>query len=181
MRTSPSRTPDPATAPEPSGSLLREVTRLYVRAQRAAADCCGTTATQCQVITELGRTGAIPIGELGRRLCLEKSWIGRAVEGLAAAGLLSKEPNPADSRSWLIDLTAAGRRRLAALNKQIEDHATRVMNRLSPADRQTVQASLALLLAALRDDAGLPQNLSDAACRLPNRTVQGDRRVATAE
>ena len=37
------------------GSLLREVTRLYVRAQRTAADCCGTSPTQCQVITELAK------------------------------------------------------------------------------------------------------------------------------
>ena len=54
------------TDPEISGSLLREVTRLYARAQRTAADCCGTTPTQCQVITELGRAhvGA-PKGEVG--------------------------------------------------------------------------------------------------------------------
>lgn len=141
--------------PEVSGSLLREVTRLYARAQRTAADCCGTTATQCHVITELGRTGAIPVGELGRRLCLEKSWIGRAVDSLVMEGLAAKAPNPADSRSWLVSLTPAGMRRHRSLNDQLEAHAERVMNRLSASDRATVNRSLAIVLRALREDAGV--------------------------
>ena len=143
------------TDPEISGSLLREVTRLYARAQRTAADCCGTTPTQCQVITELGRTGPIALGELGRRLCLEKSWIGRAVEGLVSDGLVAKAPNPADSRSTIVRLTAAGQRRHRALNDQLEDHAERVMSALSASDRMAVNRALALLLSALRGDAGL--------------------------
>ncbi len=140
---------------ELSGDLLREVTRLYARAQRMAADCCATTPTQCQVITELGRTGAIPLGELGRRLCLEKSWIGRAVDGLVAEGLVAKSTNPADSRSWLVKLTPAGIRRHKALNDQLEAHAERVMDALAGADRASVHRALALLLTALRADAGL--------------------------
>jgi DNA-binding MarR family transcriptional regulator len=151
-----------------SNSLLREVTRLYVRAQRTAADCCGTTPTQCQIITELGRTGSIPLGELGRRLCLEKSWTGRAVEGLVAEGLVAKEPNPADSRSWLVHLTAAGKRRHRALNDQLEDHAERVMSGLSRAERTTVNQSLGLLLRALREDAGVT---SGSCCTVPPREV----------
>lgn len=144
-----------SNSPEVSGSLLREVTRLYSRAQRTAADCCGTTPTQCQVITELARTGAIPLGELGKRLCLEKSWVGRAVDGLVLEGLVSKAVNPADSRSWLVKLTPAGNRRHKALNDQLEDHAARVMSALSSSERSTVNRSLSLLLSALRGDAGL--------------------------
>ena len=140
---------------EASGDLLREVTRLYVRAQRSAANCCGTTATQCQVITELANAGPIPLGELGRRLCLEKSWMGRAVDGLVADGLVAKHANPADSRSWLVSLTPAGSRRHKALNDQLVDHAERVMGRLSSSERAAANRSLGLLLRALRDDAGV--------------------------
>jgi DNA-binding MarR family transcriptional regulator len=139
---------------EPSGSLLREMTRLYVRAQRSAADCCGTSPTQCQVLTELSRTGPIPLGELGKRLCLEKSWIGRAVDGLVAEGLVSRTQNPHDSRSWLVRLSATGKRRHKALNDQIEAHAERVMARITPNERAGVNRSLAILLHALREDVG---------------------------
>ena len=151
---------------EISRNLLREVTRLYVRAQRTAADCCGTTPTQCQVITELGRTGSIPLGELGKRLCLEKSWIGRAVDRLVNDGLVARDPNPSDSRSWLVSLTAAGNRRHKALNDQIEDHAERVMSGLSTRERASVNQSLGLLLRALREDAGLT---TSSCCVVPSR------------
>jgi DNA-binding MarR family transcriptional regulator len=157
--------------PEISGSLLREVTRLYARAQRTAADCCGTTPTQCQVITELARTGPIPLGELGKRLCLEKSWIGRAVDGLASEGLVEKRPNPEDSRSWLVKLTAAGKFRHKALNQQLEDHAERVMSGLSPNDRAVVNRSLGLLLSALRGDAGLTTSSCCAIAPTESNTI----------
>ncbi len=160
-----------------TAELLREMTRLYVRAQRNAADCCGTSPTQCQVITELGRTGPIAMGELGRRLCLEKSWMSRAIDGLVDDGLVRKEVNPADSRSWLVRLTAAGERRLKALDAQIEGHATRVLARVPAAQRQTLHQSLALLLTALRDDAGVP---ASGACCPPthaHRTQRGDKHV----
>ena len=35
--------------------LLREVARLYTRAQRIVADCSQTSNTQCHLLTELGR------------------------------------------------------------------------------------------------------------------------------
>ena len=161
------------------GSLLREVTRLYVRAQRNAADCCGTSPTQCQVITELGRTGPVPMVELGRRLCLEKSWVSRAIDGLVAEGLVSKQPNPDDSRSWLVRLTAAGNRRLKALNEQIEAHAERVLNHIASGQRARVQQSLIVLLDALRADAGLPA-AGAAACCPARSSNTGEKHVAAA-
>lgn len=166
--------------PDHTGELLREVTRLYVRAQRAAADCCGTSPTQCQVITELGRTGPIAMGELGRRLCLEKSWMSRAIDGLVEQGLVAKHPNPADSRSWLVALTAAGQRRLKALDAQIDGHARRVLDAVPASQHARLHQSLALLLNALRDDAGLS---TPAACCAPGerkRTQRGEKHVAEA-
>ena len=160
------------------GSLLREVTRLYVRAQRTAADCCGTSPTQCQVITELGRSGPIPMVELGRRLCLEKSWISRAIDGLVAEGLVSKDPNPEDSRSWLVRLSPSGNRRLRALNEQIEAHAERILSRIPSAQRARVQQSLTVLLDALRAEAGLQQPSS--ACCPAGPSTRGEKHVAVA-
>jgi DNA-binding MarR family transcriptional regulator len=151
---------------EANGDLLREVTRLYLRAQRLAADCCATSPTQCQVITELAGTGPIPLGELGRRLCLEKSWMGRAVDGLVAEGLVAKRANPEDSRSWLVSLTAAGKHRHKALIDQIREHAGRVMGQLSVKERAMVNESLVLLLRALRDDAGLT---TASCCAMPSK------------
>ena len=135
-----------------AGSLLREVARMYTRAQRVVADCCRTTSTQCHLLTELGRSGPLPLSELGTRVSLEKSWVSRAVEAMAARGLVSKEPNPSDARSWLVTLTADGERTVRELNQTLDDHAQQLLASLSERERAAVETSLLTLLKALRED-----------------------------
>jgi DNA-binding MarR family transcriptional regulator len=153
-----------------AGELLREVARLYVRAQRVVADCCQTTSTQCHILTELGRSGPVPMGELGTRLLLEKSWISRAVDSLVALDLVAKAPNPADARSWIVTLTAAGRRRVKALNATLDGHADRLLAGLGEQDRQQVRHALLVLLKQLRQD-------PSATCCMP---TSGTRASASA-
>jgi len=135
-----------------AGELLREVARLYTRAQRSVADCCRTSSTQCHLLVELGRSGPVPLSELGQRLSLEKSWVSRAVDGLVERGWATKEPNPLDARSWLVTLTAEGDHRVLELNATLDNHAARVLEQLNERDRATVEKSLLLLLKALRED-----------------------------
>jgi len=143
-----------------AGELLREVARLYVRAQRVVADCCRTTSTQCHILTELGRSGPIPMSELGTRLLLEKSWISRAVDSLVSLELVAKEPNPADARSWIVTLTATGKRRVKELNSTLDAHAEQLLTGLDAQDRQQVRRALLVLLQQLRQD-------TSATCCLP--------------
>lgn len=152
--------PDPLHSAATPGELLREVARLYTRAQRVVADCCGTSSTQCHILTELGRSGAQPMNELGQRLLLEKSWVSRAVDGLVEAGLVAKQDNPLDARSWIVALTPAGQRRVRALNTTLHQHADQLLESLSVRERQAVHQSLLLLLKALRAD-------RSATCCLP--------------
>lgn len=134
------------------GELLREVARLYTRAQRVVADCCRTSNTQCHLLVELGRSGPVPLTELGQRLSLEKSWVSRAVDGLAQRGWVTKEPNPRDARSWLVTLTAEGEDRVRELNATLDNHAARLLATLGERERAIVEQSLLLLLKALRED-----------------------------
>jgi DNA-binding MarR family transcriptional regulator len=151
-----------STPRTPAGELLREVARLYTRAQRVVADCCGTTSTQCHLLVELGRSGPVPLVDLGQRLCLEKSWVSRAVDGLADRGLVTKEPNPADARSWLVTLTADGDARVRDLNRTLDNHASRLLDCLNERDRAHVEKSLLLILKALREETDIP-----ACCAAP--------------
>ncbi|BDT72768.1 hypothetical protein os4_23130 [Comamonadaceae bacterium OS-4] len=143
-----------------SGSLLREVARLYTRAQRVVADCCRTSNTQCILLTELGRSGPLPLSELGQRLSLEKSWVSRAVDGLVKRGWATKELNPLDARSWLVTLTDDGEDQVRELNQTLDSHAEQLLGSLSERDRKAVETSLLMLLKALRED-------SAATCCLP--------------
>jgi DNA-binding MarR family transcriptional regulator len=143
-----------------AGELLRELARLYTRAQRVVADCCSTTPTQCHILTELGRSGPQAMSELGQRLLLEKSWVSRAIDGLVELGLVDKQPNPADARSWIVGLTAAGKRRVGELNATLDGHADALLASMNERDRAAVQRSLLLLLKVLRTD-------RSATCCLP--------------
>lgn len=144
-----------------SAELLREVTRLYARAQRVVAGCCAITGTQCHILGELGRGGPMTPGELGARLQLEKSWISRAVDALVVLGLVAKDDNPDDARSWIVRLTPPGRRRFRELDATLDGHAAQLLAALAPQDRQDVQRALVLLLQLLRQD-------PSATCCLPS-------------
>jgi DNA-binding MarR family transcriptional regulator len=135
-----------------SVALLREVARMYTRAQRVVADCCRTTSTQCHLLTELARTGPLPLSELGTRVSLEKSWVSRAVEAMVERGLVTKEPNPADARSWLVTLTDAGIRTVDELNRTLDAHAEQLLGSLNTRERAAVENSLLLLMNALHED-----------------------------
>ncbi|HZF80593.1 MAG TPA: MarR family transcriptional regulator [Rubrivivax sp.] len=135
-----------------STGLLREVARLYTRAQRVVADCCRTTSTQCLLLTELGRSGPQPLSELGARVSLEKSWVSRAVDAMVERGLVTKQPNPADARSWLVTLTGQGVRTVDELNQTLDTHAEQLLASLNARERAAVENSLLLLMKALQED-----------------------------
>jgi DNA-binding MarR family transcriptional regulator len=132
-----------------TGSLLREVTRRYGRAQRAVANAGGATAMQCHLLCELARTGALTVGTLAQRLGFEKSWISRSVDRAAAARLVTKSPDPADGRGVRVRLTAAGRARARKLDQGLADHAEALLGGLSATERTGLRRALAPLLHAL--------------------------------
>lgn len=154
-----------------SGSLLREVARMYTRAQRVVADCCRTTNTQCHLLTELARSGPLPLSELGTRVSLEKSWVSRAVDAMVERGVVTKEPNPSDARSWLVTLTDEGVRTVQELNQTLDSHADQLLSSLSDRERSAVEHSLLLLMKALREDTAAncclpaPERKESKSCR----------------
>jgi DNA-binding MarR family transcriptional regulator len=93
--------------------------------------------------------------DLGQRLCLEKSWISRAVDSLVDERLVAKKANPADARSWIVSLTAAGKRRAEQLNETLDAHVRGLLSPLTVEQRAQATQSLQLVLSALRADAGL--------------------------
>jgi DNA-binding MarR family transcriptional regulator len=155
----------------PAGSLLREVARLYTRAQRVVADCCRTTNTQCHLLTELARSGPLPLSELGTRVCLEKSWVSRAVDAMVERGLVTKETNPSDARSWLVTLTDDGERTVEELNRTLDSHAHQLLSSLTERERSAVEHSLLLLMKALREDSAAnrylptPERMEAKSCK----------------
>lgn len=134
-----------------TGMLLREVARLHINLQRLNVACCrGTTVTQCSVLTELGRSGPVPLAELSRRLDLDKGWISRAVEQLAQEGLVEKVPSETDHRMVRISLSPVGEQRLAELSNILNGLVAQVMEHIPVSEQAGVQHALFLLQGALQ-------------------------------
>lgn len=140
-----------------SATLLREVARLHVRAQREALACADVSATHCTILTELGRAASMTLAELSRRLRLDKGWTSRAVEQLVQEGLVEKAGNDADRRVVALSLTRSGAARHRRIEEMLEGQVARVIGRVPEAKRLTVARALELLhgayLAELSSDA----------------------------
>ena len=147
------------------GALLREVARLHTHLQRTNVACCaGTTVTQCTVLTELGRSGPVPLAELSRRIGFDKSWTSRAVEHLVQDGLIEKVPSQTDHRMVRLSLTTVGEQRVRDLNETLGGLSERVMVRIPLPEHESVQRALTMLLVALQAEVehpSLPEEMSD--------------------
>ena len=93
------------------------------------------------LITLVTAPDGLTIGELGQRRNLTPSGISRAVDRVAAEGLVERRRNPADQRSLLVLLTPEGLERLRAA--QVTHHATvreRLLGRLDAGQLQQLAA-----------------------------------------
>lgn len=153
-----------------TGHLLREVARLYVRAQRTQIACCdGASNVQCHVLTELLRNDGMTQRALVERLNLDKGWISRAVDALVAEGAVTKQQSEVDRRNVKLSLTGAGRGRAQKLEQQLNSHAAQLLGAV-PVNRHTqVQEALQLLLKALQCDAN--QVDQEEPCEAPSGTA----------
>jgi MarR family transcriptional regulator for hemolysin len=68
------------------------------------------------------------------------------LDRLTAEGLVERLPHANDRRAWTVQLTAAGRRHLAATDAVADAHNAALAAALSPADLATVSAALARLM-----------------------------------
>ncbi|WP_435856913.1 MarR family winged helix-turn-helix transcriptional regulator [Streptomyces longwoodensis] len=131
-------------------SLERELTVLLRRARASQ----GEMAREVHPDLEPAAYGLlIRLDELGRQRATElaayigvgKATMSRQLRALEELGLLAREPDPADGRAWLVDLTEEGRLRVGRVR---EARRARYVSQLAHWDRREV-AELARLLHQL--------------------------------
>lgn len=74
----------------------------------------GLTLSQMQVLAEVTRTGAATPAELAARMQIRVQSLTDSINGLAAAGLVSRRADDGDRRRQLVELTDEGSALLAA-------------------------------------------------------------------
>ncbi|MFJ1705922.1 MarR family winged helix-turn-helix transcriptional regulator [Kitasatospora sp. NPDC088346] len=101
------------------GVLLRRSTREHLYAHLTEGLGEAVDELTYPVLSGLARTGRCSATDLGREVSLDRSTVTRRADRLEHAGLLRREPDPADGRATLLDLTPAGHRIVAATRQRL--------------------------------------------------------------
>ena len=126
-----SRTVELMTDTAAWAALLRVHARVVPRLDHELRERCGLPLSWYDVLLELNAAPErrLTMGQLGEVAVVSRTRATRVVDELVAAGLVERLPNPADRRSTIVAITAAGRhrsRRAAPVYvRGIEQHFTR--------------------------------------------------------
>ncbi len=131
-------------------AAIRALVRRFGVSERADVACCGVTVAQAAALEALGAEGPLRLGDLGRRLGIAPSTLTRNLARLEASGLVGREADPEDGRSFRVTLTRPGRAAARAVAGREEEFARQVLERIPAARRAVVVESLGELLAAVR-------------------------------
>jgi DNA-binding MarR family transcriptional regulator len=89
---------------------MSDLIKVYQFRDRDRTHCYGISVTECYALETVDRHGPLRLGELARRLHLDKSTMSRTIDALLHKGLVERRAHEGDRRAVQIDVTAAGRR-----------------------------------------------------------------------
>jgi DNA-binding MarR family transcriptional regulator len=105
----------------------------------------GMGTSEGHVLTYLGSYAPAPIGELVRVFGIKQSTFTSMLDRMEQAGLIRREMNPADRRSFLIHITPRGREMAGRSTRILEEFEDAVRARVSPADVAGFRAVMAAI------------------------------------
>jgi len=97
------------------------------------------------------RHGPLTPSELAKIERVKRPTATRTVRVLLEAGLVDRAPDPADGRSALLSVNAAGRERLRRLRGRKNAYLARRMRDLSDADLETLERAAEILEGILEE------------------------------
>jgi MarR family transcriptional regulator, lower aerobic nicotinate degradation pathway regulator len=100
----------------------------------------GLSTAEGHLIAYLNSYAPAPIGELVRVFGIKQSTFTSLLDRLEGAGLVRREMNPADRRSFLIHITDAGRARAEQSNRILLELEDAIRSRVDDRDMQGFQA-----------------------------------------
>lgn len=129
---------------------LRALERQVELSLASQTECCGVTPAQCHVLLEVAEAGSPSVSELAAALELDASTLSRAVDGLVKAGLALREEDPRNRRRYLVSLSPAGRKKVAAIDRSCDRYYEGMLASLPSDDRRLVVDILPRFTEALR-------------------------------
>jgi DNA-binding MarR family transcriptional regulator len=131
-------------------AIVRTARRL--RQEAAGAGGSELTPTAASALATVERHGPLTPSELAEVERIKRPTATRILRGLDEAGLVDRTPDPADGRSSLVSVNAAGRERLRRLRGRKNAFLARRMRELPVEDLQALDRAAAILERILEDE-----------------------------
>jgi DNA-binding MarR family transcriptional regulator len=117
-------------------AMLQPLTRALIAAELPVLARHGVTMWGYVVLNALDGHPARTQVALAHAIGADKTRIIATFDELQQAGLIAREPDPADRRARLLSITEAGRRARRAVQAEIQANEERVLSLLPVADRE---------------------------------------------
>ncbi|GAA4584105.1 MarR family transcriptional regulator [Actinocorallia cavernae] len=142
MSENPSLSPSAVEASREVRAVISRLRRRILKASEAE----DITLGQASVLARLADKGGVTASELATAEGVRHQSMTAMVAALVALGLVERAPDPDDGRRLLIELTAAGRRRVEkGRQARTEWLADRLQERCTEEERRNVIAAMAVL------------------------------------
>lgn len=115
--------------------MLQPLTRALIAAELPVLARHGVTMWGYVVLNALDGQPARTQAALALAIGADKTRIITTFDDLQQAGLIAREPDPADRRARLLSITAAGQRARRAVQAEIQANEDRVLSRLPAAEK----------------------------------------------
>jgi len=135
---------------------VRRLVRQLRLTDRAAQQSVGVSAAQLFVLSQVGRTPKISLGELAERTHTDQSSASAVVARLVEKGFLSRDRAPDDARRLVLTLTAAGRTALRKAPPVAQEELLAAVEKLSAAERKQFADTFHTILDAIGAEACAP-------------------------
>ncbi|HEU4392299.1 MAG TPA: MarR family transcriptional regulator [Solirubrobacterales bacterium] len=129
--------------------IVRTARRLR---QEAAAEATGLTPTSTSALATIERHGPLTPSELAKLERVQRPTVTRTLGCLDREGLIERTPDPADGRSALVSVNAAGRERLRRLRGRKNAYLARRMRDMPAADVATLERAAEVLEGMLESE-----------------------------
>ncbi|MEV7099558.1 MarR family transcriptional regulator [Amycolatopsis sp. NPDC051045] len=127
------------------GALCAGAGRSLAEAERPVLEQYGLSMWQYVVLSALAHGSAPSQLVLAQQIRYDKTRLIALLDGLEAAGLVARGPDPADRRARIVRLTPEGTRRHAAVRDAIREVEDRKLAGLTPEARRLLRSALAHL------------------------------------
>lgn len=130
---------------EDLAAQFARITRRLVDAERPLLAAHGLSMWAYIALSHLARAPAGTQLALAQAIQYDKTRLIGLLDELERDGLITREPDPADRRARIVELTPAGKARHAAAQADIRAMETKLLKDLSAGDRDRLRAALARL------------------------------------